>query len=81
MKQNNRAGKNNGLTALGFPQQVSPGKLHLGRGLFGCLGRLLGHPGGLGGRLVGCEGGSGETEDESEADGDAGDFLHVFISP
>ena len=55
-----------------------PGKLHLGGGLFGsslgrfCLGGL--GLGGLGQSLSEC--GCGGSEDETETEGDAGDFFH-----
>src|SRR6185503_6902728 len=66
----------------GFSGAVSPEKLHLGGGLglrslggLG-LGRLF-----LLGRLVLSKAGGAEAENESEADCDGGELLHVFVSP
>ena len=59
---------------------TQPGKLHLGGGLFGRgLRRLLGGLGGLGGGLVCCEGRGGESEDETEAEGDADELFHLYL--
>ena len=67
-----------GLTPVSLA--ASPGKLHLRSGLFGCLlaAGLLGR-GLLRRALILSEGRSGEAENESEAEGDGHEFLHLLF--